>query len=69
MKISVLNKIMKNQFKNIIPFVLIGILFTISCILGEHAYQIGSESGQYLSWCITVVPVVAGLIYLKIRNK
>lgn len=60
---------MKNQFKNVIPFAIIAILFTISCILGEHAYQIGSESGQYLAWSITLVPVVVGLIYLRIRNK
>lgn len=58
---------MKSQ--NIIPFAVIAILFTISCILGEHAYQIGSEAGQYLSLCITVVPVVVGLVYLRIKNK
>ena len=60
---------MKRQFENVLPFAIIAILFRISCILGEYAYQIGSESGQYLAWSITVVPVVVGLIYLRIRNK
>lgn len=57
------------NLKNSIPFLAIVILFTLSCVLQNIAIELGSESGQYLAWSITVVPVVAGLVYSRIRNK
>lgn len=67
------NKVMETESKyklsNLLPFIILGIIFVVGCIVSNYYYANNSDIGQYVTWAIIVAVVIGFLVYIRIKNK
>ena len=59
----------KYKLSNLLPFIILGIMFVVGCIVSNYYYVNNSVKGQVYTWGIIVVIVVGFLVYIRIKNK
>lgn len=59
----------KYKLSNLLPFIILGIMFVVGCIVSNYYYVNNSVNGQVITWGIIVVIVVGFLVYIRIKNK
>ena len=59
----------KYKLSNLLPFIILGIMFGVGCIVSNYYYVNNSVKGQVVTWGIIVAIVVGFLVYIRIKNK
>lgn len=59
----------KYKLSNLLPFIILAVLFGIGCIVSNYYYVNNSQTGQVVTWGIIVAIVVGFLVYIRIKNK
>lgn len=59
----------KYKLSNLLPFIILGIMFGVGCIVSNYYYVNNSVKGQVYTWGIIVAIVVGFLVYIRIKNK
>lgn len=59
----------KYKLSNLLPFIILVVLFGVGCIVSNYYYVNNSEIGQYITWGIIVAIVIGFLVYIRIKNK
>jgi len=59
----------KYKLSNLLPFIILGIMFVVGCIVSNYYYVNNSQIGQVVTWGIIVAIVVGFLVYTRRKNK
>lgn len=59
----------KYKLSNLLPFIILVVLFVVGCIVSNYYYVNNSVKGQVYTWGIIVAIVVGFLVYIRIKNK
>jgi len=59
----------KYKLLNLLPFIILVVLFGVGCIISNYYYVNNSVKGQVYTWGIIVAIVVGFLAYIRIKNK
>ena len=59
----------KYKLSNLLPFIILAVLFGIGCIVSNYYYVNNSQIGQIVTWGIIIAIVVGFLAYVRIKNK
>ena len=59
----------KYKLSNLLPFIILGVMFVVGCIVSNYYYVNNSVNGQVITWGSIVAIVVGFLVYIKIKNK
>ena len=59
----------KYKLSNLLPFIILVVLFGVGCTVSNYYYVNNSEVGQYVTWGIFIAIVVGFLAYIRIKNK
>ena len=59
----------KYKLSNLLPFIILVVLFGVGCIVSNYYYVNNSVKGQLYTWGIIVAIVVGFLAYIRHKNK
>ena len=59
----------KYKLSNLLPFIVLVVLFGVGCIVSNYYYVNNSVKGQVYTWGIIVAIIVGFLAYIRIKNK
>ncbi len=59
----------KYKLSNLLPFIVLGIMFVVACIVSNFYYKNESVNGQVITWGSFVSIVIGFLVYIRRKNK
>lgn len=59
----------KYKLSNLLPFIILGIMFVVVCIVSNYYYGFNSQMGQMIPWVLFTGIVIGFLVYIRIKNK